>query len=128
MAYADNLTAGTPLAVETVPVGYYLIGSKSESAFNISNPYIAPNGGSMRLISGSEVTTDVVTSLRGIWKISKTTDGTKYIITSMEDQSKLWVSGPSCPLGNIAAITTSITIQMAHITHLMVMVELIKIT
>lgn len=102
VAYADNLTAGTPLAVETVPVGYYLIGSKSESAFNISNPYIAPNGGSMRLISGSEVTTDVVTSLRGIWKISKTTDGTKYIITSMEDQSKLWVSGPSCPLGNIA--------------------------
>lgn len=102
VAYADNLTAGTPLAVETVPVGYYLIGSKSESAFNISNPYIAPNGGSMRLIPGSEVTTDVVTSLRGIWKISKTTDGTKYIITSMEDQSKLWVSGPSCPLGNIA--------------------------
>lgn len=45
VAYADNLTAGTPLAVETVPVGYYLIGSKSESAFNISNPYIAPNGG-----------------------------------------------------------------------------------
>lgn len=102
VAYADNLTAGTPLAVETVPVGYYLIGSKSESAFNISNPYIAPNGGSMRLISGSEVTTDAATSLRGIWKISKTTDGTKYIITSMEDQTKLWVSGPSCPLGNIA--------------------------
>ena len=102
VAYADNLTAGTPLAVDTVPVGYYLIGSKSESAFNISNPYIAPNGGAMRLIPGSEVTTDVVTSLRGIWKISKTTDGTKYIITSMEDQSKLWVSGPSCPLGNIA--------------------------
>ena len=102
VAYADNLTAGTPLAVETVPVGYYLIGSKSESAFNISNPYIAPNGGSMRLIPGSEVTTDAATSLRGIWKISKTTDGTKYNITSMEDQSKLWVSGPSCPLGNIA--------------------------
>ena len=100
VAYADNLTAGTPLAVETVPVGYYLIGSNSESAFNISNPYIAPNGGSMRLISGSEVTTDVATSLRGIWKISKTTDGTKYIITSMEDQSKSWAVGGNCPLNN----------------------------
>ena len=100
VAYADNLTAGTPLAVETVPVGYYLIGSKSESAFNISNPYIAPNGGTMRLISGSEVTTDVATSLRGIWKISKTTDGTKYIITSMEDQSKSWAVGGNCPLNN----------------------------
>lgn len=100
VAYADNLTAGTPLAVETVPVGYYLIGSKSESAFNISNPYIAPNGGSMRLIPSSEVTTDVATSLRGIWKISKTTDGTRYIITSMEDQSKSWAVGKNCPLNN----------------------------
>lgn len=100
VAYADNLTAGTPLAVETVPVGYYLIGSKSESAFNISNPYIAPNGGAMRLIPGSEVTTDVVTSLRGIWKISKTTDGTKYIITSMEDESKSWAANADCPLNN----------------------------
>ena len=100
MAYADNLTAGTPLAVETVPVGYYLIGSKSESAFNISNPYIAPNGGTMRLIPGSEVTTDAATSLRGIWKISKTTDGTKYIITSMEDESKSWAANSNCPLNN----------------------------
>lgn len=100
VAYADNLTAGTPLAVETVPVGYYLIGSKSESAFNISNPYIAPNGGTMRLIPGSEVTTDAATSLRGIWKISKTTDGTKYIITSMEDESKSWAANSNCPLNN----------------------------
>ena len=101
VAYAaDNLTAVTPLAVNEVPEGYYLIGSKSSSAFGVTNPFIAPNGSAMRLINGSEVTTDVATSLRGIWKISKTTDGAKYTITSMEDQSKSWVSGPACPLGS----------------------------
>lgn len=70
-AYAQTPTA-TPIAVEEVPTGYYFIASTNESAYGLTNPYIVPNGGTaMKLVSQSDVTTDISTSNVGIWYIKR---------------------------------------------------------
>lgn len=100
-AYAQTPTA-TPIAVEEVPTGYYFIASTNESAYNLTNPYIVPNGtGAMKLVSQSDVTTDLSTSNVGIWYIQKVEGSgasSKYTIRNLD--GLYWISGPSCPLAN----------------------------
>ena len=100
-AYAQTPTA-TPIAVEEVPTGYYFIASTNESAYNLTNPYIVPNGSAaMKLVSQSDVTTDISTSNVGIWYIKKVEGSgasSKYTIRNID--GLYWVSGPDCPLAN----------------------------
>lgn len=100
-AYAQTPTA-TPIAVEEVPEGYYFIASTNESAYNLTNPYIVPNGNAaMKLVSQSDVTTDISTSNVGIWYIKKVEGSgksSKYTISNLD--GLYWVSGPDCPLAN----------------------------
>lgn len=100
-AYAQTPTA-TPIAVEEVPDGYYFIASTNESAYNLTNPYIVPNGdAAMKLVSQSAVTTDISTSNVGIWYIKKVEGSgasSKYTIRNID--GLYWVSGPNCPLAN----------------------------
>lgn len=100
-AYAQTPTA-TPIAVEEVPEGYYFIASTNESAYNLTNPYIVPNGdAAMKLVSQSDVTTDISTSNVGIWYIKKVEGSgasSKYTIRNID--GLYWVSGPDCPLAN----------------------------
>lgn len=100
-AYAQTPTA-TPIAVEEVPDGYYFIASTNESAYNLTNPYIVPNGdAAMKLVSQSAVTTDISTSNVGIWYIKKVEGSgasSKYTIRNID--GLYWVSGPDCPLAN----------------------------
>lgn len=100
-AYAQTPTA-TPIAVEEVPTGYYFIASTNESAYGLTNPYIVPNGGTaMKLVSQSDVTTDISTSNVGIWYIKKVEGSgasSKYTIRNID--GLYWVSGPNCPLAN----------------------------
>lgn len=100
-AYAQTPTA-TPIAVEEVPDGYYFIASTNESAYNLTNPYIVPNGSAaMKLVSQSDVTTDLSTSNVGIWYIKKVEGSgasSKYTIRNVD--GLYWVSGPDCPLAN----------------------------
>lgn len=100
-AYAQTPTA-TPIAVEEVPTGYYFIASTNESAYGLTNPYIVPNGdAAMKLVSQSDVTTDISTSNVGIWYIKKVEGSgksSKYTISNLD--GLYWVSGPNCPLAN----------------------------
>ena len=100
-AYAQTPTA-TPIAVEEVPEGYYFIASTNESAYGLTNPYIVPDGGTaMKLVSQSDVTTDLSTSNVGIWYIKKVEGSgasSKYTIRNID--GLYWVSGPNCPLAN----------------------------
>lgn len=100
-AYAQTPTA-TPIAVEEVPEGYYFIASTNESAYGLTNPYIVPNGSAaMKLVSQSDVTTDISTSNVGIWYIKKVEGSgasSKYTIRNID--GLYWVSGPDCPLAN----------------------------
>lgn len=100
-AYAQTPTA-TPIAVEEVPTGYYFIASTNESAYGLTNPYIVPNGSAaMKLVSQSDVTTDISTSNVGIWYIKKVEGSgasSKYTIRNID--GLYWVSGPDCPLAN----------------------------
>ncbi len=99
-AYAQTPTA-TPIAVEEVPDGYYFIASTQSTIDNVANPYIAANGGTMKLVAQSDVTTDVNTSQVGLWYIEKT--GTNaYRIRSMEGSKYYWAAGQNCPLGGAA--------------------------
>lgn len=99
-AYAQTPTA-TPIAVEEVPDGYYFIASTQSTIDNVANPYIAANGGTMKLVAQSAVTTDVNTSQVGLWYIEKT--GTNaYRIRSMEGSKYYWAVGQNCPLGDAA--------------------------
>ena len=41
----------TPITDAEVPDGIYFIASTVESAYNITSPYIAANGGSMKLVA-----------------------------------------------------------------------------
>ena len=100
-AYAQTPTA-TPISAEEVPEGYYFIASTNESAYNLTNPYIVPNGSTaMKLVSQSDVTTDLSTSNVGIWYIKKVEGSgasSKYTISNLD--GLYWVSGPGCPLAN----------------------------
>ena len=99
-AYAQTPTA-TPIAVEEVPDGYYFIASTQSTIDNVASPYIAANGGTMKLVAQSDVTTDVSTSQVGLWYIEKT--GTNaYRIRSMEGSKYYWAAGQNCPLGGAA--------------------------
>lgn len=99
-AYAQTPTA-TPIAVEEVPTGYYFIASTQSTIDNVVSPYIAANGGTMKLVAQSDVTTDVSTSQVGLWYIEKT--GTNaYRIRSMEGSKYYWAAGQNCPLGGAA--------------------------
>lgn len=101
-AYAQTPTA-TPIAVEEVPDGYYFIASTQSTIDNVANPYIAANGGTMKLVAQSAVTTDASTSQVGLWYIRKTgTDGSDnhstFSIQSMEGSKYYWGVGGDCPL------------------------------
>ena len=101
-AYAQTLTA-TPITVEEVPDGYYFIASTQSTIGNVANPYIAANGGAMKLVAQSDVTTDASTSQVGLWYIRKTgTDGSDnhstFSIQSMEGSKFYWGVGGDCPL------------------------------
>lgn len=101
-AYAQTPTA-TPIAVEEVPDGYYFIASMQSTIGNVANPYIAANGGAMKLVAQSDVTTDASTSQVGLWYIRKTgTDGSDnhstFSIQSMEGSKFYWGVGGDCPL------------------------------
>lgn len=101
-AYAQTPTA-PPIAVEEVPDGYYFIASTQTTIDNVANPYIAANGGTMKLVAQSAVTTDASTSQVGLWYIRKTgTDGSDnhstFSIQSMEGSKYYWGVGGNCPL------------------------------
>lgn len=101
-AYAQTPTA-TPIAAEEVPDGYYFIASTQSTIGNVANPYIAANGGTMKLVAQSAVTTDASTSQVGLWYIRKTgTDGSDnhstFSIQSMEGSKFYWGVGGDCPL------------------------------
>lgn len=101
-AYAQTPTA-TPIAAEEVPDGYYFIASTQSTIGNVANPYIAANGGAMKLVAQSDVTTDASTSQVGLWYIRKTgTDGSDnhstFSIQSMEGSKFYWGVGGDCPL------------------------------
>ncbi len=99
-AYAQTPTAD-PITDAEVPTGYYFIASTQSTIDNVTNPYIAANGGTMKLVAQSGVTTDVSTSQVGLWYIEKT--GTNaYRIRSMEGSKYYWAAGQNCPLGGAA--------------------------
>ncbi|MDY2778676.1 MAG: hypothetical protein SOU82_02345 [Alloprevotella sp.] len=97
---AQTPTAG-PISSEEIPEGYYFIASTKGSVYGITNPYIAANGGSMKLVPGTAVTTNLLSSKVGIWKISiqdANTTPKRYKIQSIEN-GLYWDAGPGCPLG-----------------------------
>lgn len=101
-AYAQTPTAD-PITVEEVPDGYYFIASTQSTIDNVANPYIAANGGAMKLVAQSAVTTDASKSQVGLWYIRKTgTDGSDnhstFSIQSMEGSKYYWGVGRNCPL------------------------------
>lgn len=99
-AYAQTPTAD-PITADEVPTGYYFIASTQSTIDNVANPYIAANGGTMKLVAQSVVTTDVSTSQVGLWYVEKT--GTNsYRIRSMEGSKYYWAAGQNCPLGGAA--------------------------
>ena len=97
----------TAISSSEVPDGYYFIASSEATAYNITSPYIAANGGNMKLVARTNVTTDVNTSKVGLWYIRKTgtqNDKTTYSIRSAETNTS-WAAGGGCPLGGAAVYT-----------------------
>ena len=98
----------TAISSSEVPDGYYFIASSEATAYNITSPYIAANGGNMKLVARTNVTTDLATSKVGLWYIHKIgTDNNKatYSIRSAENNS-YWAANPNCPLGGTAGVYT----------------------
>ena len=96
----------TPITDAEVPAGIYFIGSTAECAYNITSPYIAANGGSMKLVAKTAVTTDFPTSKVGLWRIKKIagqTNPVKYSIQSLESNQYYWSAGPDCPINGTQA-------------------------
>lgn len=90
-----------PISYEEIPEGYYFIASANETAYEITNPYIAANEGKMKLVPQTAVTTNWALSKIGIWKISiqdATTSPKRYKIQSLEN-GLYWAAGTDCPLG-----------------------------
>lgn len=97
----------TAISSSEVPDGYYFIASSEATAYNISIPYIAANGGTMKLVARTNVTTNLNTSKVGLWYIRKTgTQDNKptYSIRSAETNT-YWTAGVNCPLGGAAVYT-----------------------
>lgn len=96
----------TPITDAEVPTGYYFIASTEATAYNITSPYIAANGGTMKLVASTAVTKDYSTSQVGLWYIEKkgtTSDNEPYYyIKSLEGSGYYWSSGPNAPLGGSA--------------------------
>lgn len=89
-----------------VPDGYYFIASSEATAYNITSPYIAANGGNMKLVARTNVTTDLATSKVGLWyihKIGTNNNKATYSIRSAENNS-YWAANPNCPLGGTAGV------------------------
>lgn len=96
----------TAISSSEVPDGYYFIASSEATAYNITSPYIAANGGYMKLVARTNVTTDLATSKVGLWYIHKTgTENNKarYSIRSVEN-NLYWAANPNCPLGGTAGV------------------------
>lgn len=113
MLGAMTVYAQTPdasaITSEVVPNGYYFIASSAESAYSITSPYLAANNNSMKLVAKTDVTTNVSTSVVGLWYIKQTgTDGSDshpiYSIQSMEGSKLYWSVGGDCPLGSTVGI------------------------
>lgn len=98
----------TAISSSEVPDGYYFIASSEATAYNITSPYIAANGGNMKLVARTNLTTDLATSKVGLWYIHKIgTDNNKatYSIRSAENNS-YWAAYPNCPLGGTEGVYT----------------------
>ena len=98
----------TAISSSEVPDGYYFIASSEATAHNITSPYIAANGGNMKLVARTNVTTDLATSKVGLWYIHKIgTDNNKatYSIRSAEN-NLYWAAYPNCPLGGTEGVYT----------------------
>lgn len=98
----------TAISSSEVPDGYYFIASSEATAHNITSPYIAANGGNMKLVARTNVTTDLTTSKVGLWYIHKTgTENNKarYSIRSAEN-NLYWAAYPNCPLGGTEGVYT----------------------
>lgn len=98
----------TAISSSEVPDGYYFIASSEATAYNITSPYIAANGGNMKLVARTNVTTNLATSKVGLWYIHKIgTDNNKatYSIRSAEN-NLYWAAYPNCPLGGTEGVYT----------------------
>lgn len=98
----------TPITDDEVPTGYYFIASTEATAYNITSPYIAANGGTMKLVAKDNVTTNYSNSQVGLWYIEKTgttssNNKASYSIKSLEN-NYYWSVGGSCPLGGSIGI------------------------
>ena len=106
LANAVSVKAQTPTAAPItsaeVPTGYYFIASAETTAYDITSPYIAANGGTMKLVAQTAVTTNVSSSTVGLWYITKTGTGT-YTIKSQET-GNYWAAGTNVPLGGTAGV------------------------
>lgn len=98
----------TPIASDPEE-GFYYIRTYSQSLYDISEPYIAENGGTMKLIAGSSLEN---ASLGAIWKITKPdlsnnsaynqwANGTAFHIQNVSS-NKYWTEGKNAPLGTTA--------------------------
>lgn len=112
IAWVVSMQAQTPdataISSNEVPDGYYFIASSEATAHNITSPYIAANGGNMKLVARTNVTTDLATSKVGLWYIHKIgTDNNKatYSIRSAEN-NLYWAAYPNCPLGGTEGVYT----------------------
>lgn len=98
----------TAISSSEVPDGYYFIASSEATAHNITSPYIAANGGNMKLVARTNVTTDLATSKVGLWyihKIGTNNNKATYSIRSAEN-NLYWAAYPNCPLGGTEGVYT----------------------
>lgn len=96
----------TAISSSEVPDGYYFIASSEATAYNITSPYIAANGGNMKLVARTNVTTNLATSKVGLWyihKIGTNNNKATYSIRSAEN-NLYWAANPNCPLGGTAGV------------------------
>ena len=98
----------TPITDDEVPTGYYFIASTEATAYDITSPYIAANGGTMKLVARTAVTTNYSNSQVGLWYIEKTgttssNNKASYSIKSLEN-NYYWSVGGNCPLGGSIGI------------------------
>lgn len=96
----------TAISSSEVPDGYYFIASSETTAYNITSPYIAANGGNMKLVARTNVTTNLATSKVGLWyihKIGTNNNKATYSIRSAEN-NLYWAANPNCPLGGTAGV------------------------
>lgn len=112
IAWVVSMQAQTPdataISSNEVPDGYYFIASSEATAHNITSPYIAANGGNMKLVARTNVTTNLATSKVGLWyihKIGTNNNKATYSIRSAEN-NLYWAAYPNCPLGGTEGVYT----------------------